>query len=801
MIKISLRLIAAIPLALLIWLSSPDKSSAQAGLVISVQAGLDGYCKAGTWTPIAVTIENNGGNLEGQLYIKAVENLTEWFFNTNVSIPSVSRKAYTLYAYPPAGRLSDIEVGLIADGKPVHVQEISLNCLSETDFLMGVWAENPSLFNPQTSINTGSSRAVLLVLDETVLPTRPEGLEMLTSLTISNVDAGKLTDSQRDAISTWITRGGKLIIAGGPNWLATTSGFEDILPFEPDGTQTVDQLDALLNLAPSGASLAGPVVITTGSLKEDAVVTAGDAARPLITSRQRGFGTVIFLSADPTLEPLRTWAGINSMYDSLLSPIVDAPPWNRGFQDWMSATNALNTIEGLGMPPFLLVCGFILLYVLTIGPINFIVLRRRQKRETAWISVPILAVSFTALILLVSFSFLGNRPVLNRLSVVQAWPGADRAMVHGLVGVFSPQRETFSIEMNGDFIASPVPQSGFGSDGWNHQIFQEENGFRVPDIRVDLGGLQGIVVSGQIPAPAFDASFRMEISDNGAPRLAGTFTNRTEMTFRDVVLLSGALPSTLGDISPGETVSSAGSFAGSRASSAGSIQNFGPLTFGSDNTLNDLFGMNYMYPSNTVSVETYRRFNLMSAALGGPYNTRGGGVYIVGWTDAAPFETNVSGGTQQTADTTVYIFQIQPEIDYDTSSSAILTLPPGMFSWKIFEPPAGDASPTPYEAYLGNGNFSLQFSPKTPVRYTDVDELTLHLESYGAAGPSNLSVYLWDFRAGSWSGQPTANWGDTKVSAPQRFVGPDGEIRLKVENASQFSVSIEKADFTLTLRH
>ncbi len=791
--------IIAILVILLAVMAGAGKVNAQTGLTISVEAGIDGYCKANHWLPVRFTIENTGPGIDGELYVGLTENLTDWQFRRQVSLPSVSRKEITIYAYPPGNRPSEIEIGLVARGELLHQEVIPVNCLSPTDKLLGVWAQNPSLFNPQTDIGTAGNRAVLLILDDRTIPDKTEGLSMLSALTISNVDSSRLTSKQREAVLTWIANGGILLITGGPNWIETAAAWQEDLPFYPSGTASSAGLAPLHNLAPSSEPLDATTVISIGSIAPDAQILAGSSDVPLITQRKLGFGAIIFLAADPALEPLRTWTGIGALYDTVLEGTSDRPPWSSGFQDWNGATEALNTIEGLGMPHFVLICGFILLYIAIVGPVNFIILRKRNRRDAAWISVPVLVVTFTGIILLISFTTLGNRPVVNRLSLVQVWPGTKESQVHGLVGVFSPQRETFTFEMGGSFISSPLPPLGFGADGRLHEIYQEDSGFSIRDLRVDVGGLQGIVVSGQIPSPVFDISLEIKLNPSSNPVLLGEIRNNSDLTLHNAVLLSGARPQQFGDIAPGESISVSANFSGSFASSAIAGPNPGIGSFAVDETMVDLFGTNYMYPSRGVTVETYRRFNLMTAALGGVYNSRGGGIYLVGWTDQAPFETNLSGSSHLETDTTLYIIHIDPQYLYAVNSGDRLVLPPGMFSWSLFESPTGNVTATPYEGYLGTGSFSLRFFPRNPLGSSKVEELTLHLESYGQSGPSELKIQLWDFSEATWSTLPALSWGDTNISSPERFVGADGEVRIKLENTTLFSISVERVDFTLTM--
>ena len=778
------------------------RAEAQTGLVASAEAGLDDYCKVNRWLPVKFTLENNSTNIEGQLFATTTDGASDWTFTREVSVPSVSRKEYTIYTYGPNGRPSEIIVGLRAEDELLYSDTIRLNCVDPDDLLLGVWAQNPSFFNPQLEIDTSGSRAALLILDETSLPDRVEGLQMLDTLTISGVDTSRLSPAQVNAIQSWVSRGGKLIVTGGPLWQETAAAWPaNFLPLQPGGTATLADLTSLQNFAPSSELLEGSAVIATGRLQPDAISHAAQTEIPLIAERSYGFGKVIYFTVDPTLAPIRTWTGAGELYKVLLGSSDDTPPWSQGFSEWSSANDALNTIEGLGMPSYLLVCGFILVYILVIGPINFYWLRKRQKHDAAWLTIPVLVILFTAAILLVSSSVMGNRPIINRLTIVQVWENSDRAGVNGLVGVFSPQRETYSLENENQLITQPLPVIGFAPERYNHSIYQSDETSGIPDVRVDVGGMAGYAVSGELPAPEFEADFQMDINLNGDFVLHGEFRNNSALQFEDAVLLSGALPRQVGTIHPGQSVTISANFSGGNTSATSSNPVIAPGPSGMDGTLNDLFGTSYMYPSNTISAEMYRRFNLVNAAVGGPYNSRGNGVYLFAWTNRSPYETRLSGAGAGTADTTLYIFHIEPKVNYTVKTGDRITLPPGMFEWSAFEPAIGSVTATPYDGYLGPGEYSIRFAPTNTIEYTSIETLTLHLESYGATGKTDLDLALWDFVEGTWSVRPPLDWGDSNIPSPERFVGPGGEIRVKLINPTPYAISVQQADFTLTVKH
>jgi len=85
------------------------------------------------------------------------------------------------------------------------------------------------------------------------------------------------------------------------------------------------------------------------------------------------------------------------------------------------------------------------------------------------------------------------------------------------------------------------------------------------------------------------------------------------------------------------------------------------------------------------------------------------------------------------------------------------------------------------------------------VPFSGVADLTMHLTSYGATGPTGLFIYLWDFAENAWVEQPNVGWGDTSVAAPRTFVGPAGEIHVRVSNPNALQLTIERLDFTLSV--
>ena len=128
----------------------------------------------------------------------------------------------------------------------------------------------------------------------------------------------------------------------------------------------------------------------------------------------------------------------------------------------------------------------------------------------------------------------------------------------------------------------------------------------------------------------------------------------------------------------------------------------------------------------------------------------------------------------------------------------LITLTPGLFTWSILDSGAGVFNPSPYDGYLEGGDFSIKYRLGQPIPYSQVKSLIVHLKSYERQGPTGFNQYLWDFEQAAWVSLPGVDWGDTPIAEPERFVGPNAEIRLRLEETSNSGyVPIERADFTL----
>jgi hypothetical protein len=120
-------------------------------------------------------------------------------------------------------------------------------------------------------------------------------------------------------------------------------------------------------------------ILAVGQLREGANVLVEQDGVLLLVEKQIGFGKVFYLAADPNLQPLSGWDGMNKIYDHLLAFKSPKPPWADAAWDSYQANNALATLPELALPSYVYVCCW--LGILLIGPVNYLVLRRINGRN------------------------------------------------------------------------------------------------------------------------------------------------------------------------------------------------------------------------------------------------------------------------------------------------------------------------------------------------------------------------------------------------------------------------------------
>jgi len=597
--------------------------------------------------------------------------------------------------------------------------------------------------------------------------------------------------------------GGHLIVTGGQNWQATAAGVAPLLPLTPESSREIDGLQPLADWLRDDNDLNEPTVIATGTLSDDAqVLVAAEDGTPLLVRRTPGAGKVDYLAADPNNAPLRGWDGLPDLWLALVTSGSPLPGWGNGFVDWEAAARAAEILPGYDpLPDILPLFGFLVLYIALIGPLNYLILNRINRREWAWVTIPVLILVFSVLSYALGFNLRGNVALLNRVAVVQAWHDSDLAQVDELIGLLSPRRAQYNLIADGSETLRPIPRplqatSLLTRNTQSSMDIRESEQFEALDFNVDASFIAGFHASGMIEKPAI--SGQATFADDtlaGQQIVRGSVRNDSELTLTDPVILARGVALHLDQpLAPGEIATFDLTLPGDNPPAPILRLPLAVTSLFSSRTSEsavkssvidilspEKYAANIARLIGTDSVEQQvnrRRQYFLSSLINDYYNAggRGDNVYLAGWSDTTPFDTEITGTSWNAQDTALYLFELESERISPATGS--VTISEDQFTWVVQEYAGlNDISPVSFQMQPGE-EVVFRYTPLPTAVLSETESLTVNLDNL-SMGVRTMPIYLWNWEANAWDSLNVVN-NSTTISSPARYLGPNNAVQVRL---------------------
>ena len=776
------------------------------GITMSARAGFDGFYKSEFWVPVHVTVANTGPAVEGDIRLTVGSSAAgdRVVYNAPISLPTQSNKRVTLLVNL-ARAVSTPQVELRNDQDQL-IATVATNTMSPTTpdtLLYGVVSPEPGRFSVLESAAGGRSRAAVAFLEMADLPETAVGWSALDILVLNDVDTGQLTAGQLGALEAWVSSGGQLVVTGGPGWQKTTAALAEMLPVTVTGSESVDDLPALRQQAGVPFRDPGPYVVATGSLSRGELLWHQEGL-PLLARQSRGRGAVYFLALDPKLAPLVDWDGSEVVWAEVADRVPAPLPWGMNLQNSYAAGTAVSSLPSLALPSTVQFILFLLVYVVAVGPVNYVALRRLKRLELAWITIPVLIVLFSAITYVTGFQLRGNQTIINQMSVVHSRVGSEQARVQSLIGLYSPRRSTYDLILPGDAAARPFEQS-FGAIGGSGNIesITRDTALTIREIRVDVADVETFIAESYRPALPItgEASLSLNSSD---VQLNATIVNNSDTTLENATLLLGAAGIALGNIGPGESKSitevvgraptETGTFGPAPAPVPGPATG-SPLTSHAEVILGTA---DYYNDRNT-----FPRWQLLQAvegsgapAVGATESLSGDVVTLVAWARQQQIEVGLNRAEYETLSDTLYLFELP--LTQNIVSGTDVAVPVSLLNWQALAT-NGVHQPAIHNLDLSaDGWIEFEYEPWPEFQAMVVNELAIVLETQASATEQPPEIRFWDWQQEVWVTIAEAGWGKTAVPEHARFIGANNVIRLRLQDRSQFGVHIDAVYPALT---
>ncbi len=738
---------------------------------MDVQVGFDGYCRLSDnrgWCPVRIVVSNEGADIDGEIQVSTTDttDTDADVYCVPALLPGHSRKAF--YVYIPADSSSArLSIQLLAEGKEVLSRQATISWLGQEEHLYGVVGGQPSAFNFLSDIAPAGGRAVVAYLELATLPPDPLGWESLDVLILSDVDTAALDSERRQALETWVSHGGHLIVGGGAGVSRTAAGIAWLLPVVPGGIKSVENLDALEEWT-GVAVQPGPYAVATASMREEgeALIRQGDLI--LLARRPYGAGWVDFVAFDAAMNPFINWDGRVRLWQSILETrarVVVAPHYAS------LAYNVVSTIPGLPAPSVAQIALFLLVYIVLIGPLNYLVLRRLDRRELAWFTIPAIIAGFTILAYVTGFQLRGNRAIVHHLVAVYVPEGMDTGRASSITGIFSPKRTSYEVMAAHALVRrlSETDQSGAGTQSL--YVHQEAEGSLVKHLRVDIGGVRPLIIEGYVKVPEVRADLKLT-SPAGELILEGDIFNG-ELALSDAILLTDSGEQRLGELPAGGVVHVSLKY--------GQVDNgFPERIMGSVNYWGDK--------------DLYRRYQFLEAIFPSQSWEPGQGIYLIGWAESSPLAVEIVGKPYRTSSEVLYIYSLPVELQLGPEVS----ISPSAIRRRVYSQ-AGDVRIEGDRFVLGESSeivFALSIWPALMVSQVDTMTLAIQGTIYGSEAPT---VSLWNRKTYEWEVVPI-RWGNNVLPHGENYVLPSGIVLVKLETGAEQHLEVESLTITFAGR-
>ena len=761
------RAVRAIAIAAILLMLLPASSLAADSISLQARALVAGRFEAGGWAAISISLANDSAPVTGYVAADGQDGTVRRL----VELPAGSRKEVMLYLRPDSFARTVTVRFESSGGTQLATAGADVRVLERATTQVAVVGDGAGNLRPQLIARASAGLPEPIPMIAADLPDRPEALRGIETI-VWAADSATITEAQRRSLERWIGAGGQLVVLGGPDWQARTASVGELLPVEDlasiDDASTEPLAEWVDSGLPQGAET---VTIAAGRLRDGAVQLVGGSDGVFFATVTRGAGRVAWIGIDLATTPFRAWPGAALLWsrvvpdDRLISQFSGVGPNEEEIANLM--TQALSNLPALEVPPAELVVAVLVGYILLIGPISYLVLRRLDRRDLAWVTTPVLVIVFTAGTWGIGSSMKGSDIIINEVAMVRTTTGATAASVSTFAGLFSPTRATYDLRVEGEALMSGLSTAFV--DGGTTATYATEQGTpsRLRGLPVSVFSLQAVRAETIIPyAPS------LQVTWSYAPgRIEGTVTNVGDTTIEDVAVVGQSIGAMVGTLDPGESEAfnvSTRNLSGSSAS-------------------DQVYGFASYDQSTAEQRQILLRRQVIDALVGyGGAVPRGGvatgsidrGPFVIGWRpEVSPMPIEVDGHSVERHAQSVEILGGRP-----TLGPGQVAVEPTQMTTTLVST-AGEASASdPSYITIGNGEAvfqvtlplemaNLRVSAVTLLAGSDPSMVFLNQANFNSMMPAGFRLSVFDTADGEW-----LDVGDLSQRSRFEVAEPDGVI-------------------------
>jgi hypothetical protein len=431
-------------------------AAAEQDLQVSGSAGWGGRALRGEYAPVLVDLDNRGKKdvdlsvavvwassfstqpTESPTY-QTVAGRVGPSHLVKLALPKNSRKRLSLSLLTPDSAQISVWVFALDDnGRTVARAELTTRLLDPHKQIVAVVGTG----RPEGIEEAGLELANIQA-DE--LPEEWEGYSALEALIWLDGRANEIrSTAQMDALRHWISAGGTFCVARA-NTVNLDTRITELLPVKLGSTRELDSMGV-------GHFPAGPVVVLESSVRKGAIRAEAHGV-PLVVEASRDAGRVTFAAFNPAFAPFQGWSGNAAFWKWLLNlrpppkpnpnVIVERAPRAIGS---LALAQQIRRFPDIAAPEIGGLFLLIILYLIVVGPLDYLLLRWLKKLEYTWFTFPAYVVLFTMFILLVGGAFIQRAAHQREIAVVDHYAESGFTRQRALGAVLAPADVIYRVE-------------------------------------------------------------------------------------------------------------------------------------------------------------------------------------------------------------------------------------------------------------------------------------------------------------------------------------------------------------------
>ena len=472
------------------------ESASDTPVITAVRVGFSGKYKLGYWTPVEIDITagSTAQSAEVQLILPDSDGIPTRVTSGPVSL--IPGRTSTARMFARFGQVDGNLLGkLLVEGEEVDEQIWQPGQIDGTGFPQALPATDRLIVT--LGKNLAISSGIRIELNEIhfahlenieALPSRWYGYEGVNELILVTSEAanfqGLNQNNRSNALLEWVRLGGKVLMTAGrsaPELFAPDTALAKLAPGEFAELlemRQLTQIEAYANASQraddsDGTSIQVALFNNIQGRIEAEDELAGETV-PLVVRSAYALGEVTLVTFDLDRPPFSTWKERGLLFAQLLNLPTTRPAGEDDYEDLYSLKSlgyndltgqlrsALFEFKGISFVSFFVVGWLIFGYLILIGPVDYLIVRRWLKKpELTWVTFPLTVITVSAIAYFAAYHLKGTALKANQVEIVDMDLSTDTVRGTIWTSLFSPGSEPYdlSVQTNIPAEAGSTPDS------------------------------------------------------------------------------------------------------------------------------------------------------------------------------------------------------------------------------------------------------------------------------------------------------------------------------------------------------